>query len=49
MDDTNCTPYKRCTVLLREDVYHRLRMRGKFGETFSEVVSHLLDELDQIN
>ena len=35
----------RITVGLRYDVYSKLRERGKFGETFSDVVMRLLDEL----
>ena len=40
------TKYKRCTILLREDIYKRLKTKGKFGESFSELISRLLDELD---
>jgi predicted CopG family antitoxin len=38
--------YKRITVGLRQDVYTRLRDKGKFGETFSDLVSRLIDEID---
>jgi predicted CopG family antitoxin len=40
------TKYKRCTILLKEDIFQRLKTKGKFGESFSELVSRLLDELD---
>ena len=40
------TQYKRCTILLKEDIYKRLKTKGKFGESFSELISRLLDEID---
>jgi predicted CopG family antitoxin len=40
--------YKRVTVGLRQDVYTRLRNKGKFGETFSDLVSRLIDEIDTV-
>jgi predicted CopG family antitoxin len=40
------TKYKRCTFLLKEDIYKRLKTKGKFGESFSELISRLLDEID---
>ena len=42
------TRYKRCTILLKEDIYQRLKTKGKFGESFSELISRLLDEIDFI-
>ena len=33
------TKYKRCTILLKEDIYKRLKTKGKFGESFSELIS----------
>lgn len=30
-------------------VYRRLRSRGEFGQTFSEVVGIILDQLDSMN
>lgn len=39
---------KRCTVLLREDVYERLSSKGRFHESFSDLVARLLNELDEI-
>lgn len=41
--------YKRVTVGLREDVYARLRNKGEFGESFSELVGRILDKVDQIS
>ena len=41
--------YKRITVGLRHDVYTRLRDKGKFGETFSDIVSRLINEADKNN
>jgi hypothetical protein len=40
--------YKRITVGLRQDVSTRLRNKGRFGETFSDVVSRLIDEIEAI-
>jgi hypothetical protein len=36
---------RRVNVGLRYDVYARLKERGKFGETYSDVVSRMMDEL----
>ena len=47
MSNTNCSPNKRCTVLLRDGVYKRLKTKGQFGESFSDLVARLLDELEQ--
>ena len=38
---------RRCTVLLREDVYQRLRKKGLFGESFSDLINRLLTETDK--
>jgi predicted CopG family antitoxin len=38
--------YKRVTVGLRHDVYVRLKDRGRFGESFSDLVSRLIDEVE---
>ena len=40
------TKYKRCTILLKEDIYKRLKTKGRFGESFSELIYRLLDEID---
>ena len=39
---------RRCTVLLREDVYQRLRKKGIFGESFSDLINRLISEIDTI-
>jgi predicted CopG family antitoxin len=39
---------RRCTVLLREDVYQRLRKKGLFGESFSDLINRLITETDKI-
>jgi predicted CopG family antitoxin len=39
--------YRRITVGLREEVYSRLRDKGKFGESFSELVARLLNDLEE--
>jgi predicted CopG family antitoxin len=36
----------RVNVGLRYEVYNRLKDRGKFGESFSELVLRLINELD---
>ena len=38
--------YKRVTVGLRHDVYAKLKDRGRFGESFSDLVSRLIDEVE---
>ena len=35
---------RRVNVGLRYDVYTRLKERGRFGETFSDVVSRIMNE-----
>lgn len=47
MSNITCTPRKRCTLLITEDVYQRLRTKGRFGESFSRLIGRLLDELDE--
>lgn len=39
--------YRRITVGLRQDVYTKLRDRGKFGESFSDLVSRIIDEANK--
>jgi len=36
-------------VSLDIEVYRRLRSRGEFGQTFSEVVGKILDQLEVMN
>lgn len=38
--------YRRVTVGLRHDVYARLKDMGRFGESFSDLVSRLIDEVE---
>ena len=40
--------YEKSTVLLTKDVYQRLREKGKFGETFSDIVERLLNQIDYL-
>ena len=39
---------RRCTVLLREEVYQRLRKKGLFGESFSDLINRLLSETEKM-
>jgi hypothetical protein len=48
MDNSKYTSSKRCTILLREDVYQHLRTKGKFGESFSDLVNRLLGKLEKL-
>ena len=41
--------YEKTTILLDNHVYKRLREKGKFGETFSQVIERLLNEVDEKN
>jgi len=41
------TSSKRYTVLLKENAYIRLKSKGIFGESFSEVIDRLLDDLEK--
>src|SRR5919197_4697202 len=43
-----CNMSKRNTVGLRQEVYSRLKNKGRFGESFSELISRLLDESEEI-
>jgi len=38
--------HSRINVALRQDIYNKLRKKGKFGESFSALISRLLDELE---
>ena len=38
--------YEKSTVLLTKKVYQSLREKGKFGETFSDIVERLLNQID---
>jgi predicted CopG family antitoxin len=37
---------KRTTISLDAQVYQRLKSQGLFGETFSELISRILEEND---
>jgi predicted CopG family antitoxin len=39
--------YRRITVGLRQEVYTKLRDRGKFGESFSDVVLRIIEEANK--
>ena len=40
---------KRTTVSVDEQVYEQLKKRGRFGESFSQLLKRLLHELDDLN
>jgi hypothetical protein len=46
MNNIKYYSYDKSTVLLTKQVYQRLREKGKFGETFSDVVERLLNQID---
>jgi predicted CopG family antitoxin len=46
MHNTKYYSYGKSTVLLTKEVYQRLREKGKFGETFSDIVKRLLNQID---
>ena len=39
---------RRTTVSLDTQIYLRLKDHGKFGETFSNVIARILDELEGV-
>jgi predicted CopG family antitoxin len=41
--------YKRVNIGLRDDVYNKLKDKGRFGESFSELVSRLIDDSNSTN
>ena len=41
------TSYKRRTVTLKDEVYSRLSKEGEFNESFSQLVSRILNELQK--
>ena len=47
MSNTQSSERIRCTVILKRDVYERLKNQGKFGESYSDIVSRLLKEKDE--
>lgn len=40
--------YKRRTISINDDVYSRLRQKGRFGESFGRVISRILDQIDDV-
>ena len=46
MNNIKYYSYEKSTVLLTKEVYHRLREKGKFGETFSDIVERLLNQIE---
>jgi hypothetical protein len=40
--------YKRHTISINDDVYSRLRQKGKFGESFGRLISRILDQIDDV-
>jgi predicted CopG family antitoxin len=46
MNNTKYYSYEKSTVLLTKNVYQRLREKGKFGETFSDIVERLLNQIE---
>ena len=49
MNNIKYYSYEKSTVLLTKEVYKRLREKGKFGETFSDIVERLLDQIDSFD
>ena len=46
MNNIKYYSYEKSTVLLTKEVYQRLREKGKFGETFSDIVERLLNQIE---
>jgi hypothetical protein len=46
MSNIKYSSYDKSTVLLTKQVYQRLREKGKFGETFSDIVERLLNQIE---
>ena len=46
MNNIKYYSYEKSTVLLTKEVYQRLREKGKFSETFSDIVERLLNQID---
>jgi predicted CopG family antitoxin len=49
MSNIKYDSYEKSTILLTKDVYQRLREKGKFGETFSDIVERLLNQIDYLD
>ena len=39
--------HKRRTITLKDEVYSRLTKEGRFNESFSELVTRILNELEK--
>jgi len=37
----------RHTITVRHDVFQRLKLKGTFGESYSKLVSRLMDQIDK--
>jgi hypothetical protein len=40
--------YKRRTLSVNDDVYSRLKQKGRFGESFGQLISRILDQIDSV-
>ncbi len=41
--------HKRINICLDYEVYAKLKDKGRFGESFSELVSRIIDEADKMD
>ena len=41
-------PNKRRTITLKNEVYSRLTKQGRFNESFSELMTRILNELEKV-
>lgn len=46
MSNNHTANLKRTTISVDANVYQRLKSQGQFGESFSEVISRILEEID---
>ena len=42
------TSNKRRTITLKDEVYSRLTKQGRFNESFSELMTRILNELEKV-
>ena len=49
MKYTEYSSSNRHALMVSSHVYSRLKSRGHFGESFSNLISRILDELDAAN
>lgn len=45
--DSNVSETKKTTLSLNLEAYRRLKQHGKFGESFSELICRLLNEVER--